>query len=87
MELIVGCSDRGELQKLERFLHRYQIIQVSDSISALAVELMEVYFLSHGLLIADAFVAATAVTLKIPLLSKNQRDYRFIQDLDLPKYP
>lgn len=87
MELIVGCRDREELRKLERFLKRYQVIEVSNAISALAVELMETYFLSHGLLIADALVAATAMTLKISLLSKNQRDYRFIQDLDLLPYP
>jgi predicted nucleic acid-binding protein len=87
MELIVGCRDREELQKLNRFLQRYQIIEVNKTISSLAAELMETYFLSHGLLIADAFVAATAIALNIPLLSKNQRDYRFVQDLNLPSYP
>jgi predicted nucleic acid-binding protein len=49
--------------------------------------LVEAYFLSHGLLIADAFVAATAIDLDIPLLTKNQRDYRFIQGLKLLPYP
>ena len=87
MELMVGCRDREELQKLKRFLQRYQIIAVSATISASAVELMETYFLSHGLLIADAFVAATAIALNIPLSSKNQRDYRFTQGLNLLAYP
>ena len=41
------------------------------------------YRLSHGLLTADSLIAATAITQGIPLLSKNQRDYRFIAGLNL----
>ena len=44
MELIVGCRDREELQKLNRFLRRYQTIEVNDSISGQAVKLVETYF-------------------------------------------
>lgn len=87
MELIVGCRDRTELQKLSRFLQHYQVVAVSEAISAVTVELMETYYLSHGLLTADAFIAATAIVLEIPLLSKNQRDYRFISNLVLLPYP
>jgi predicted nucleic acid-binding protein len=43
--------------------------------------------LSHGLLIADALIAATAVVLDAPLISKNQRDYQFIAGLNLLAYP
>jgi predicted nucleic acid-binding protein len=43
--------------------------------------------LSHGLLIADALIAATAMRLEQPLVSENQRDYRFIDSLDLLSYP
>lgn len=35
----------------------------------------------------DALVAATALTQGVPLVSKNQRDYRFIPDLQLLPYP
>jgi hypothetical protein len=48
---------------------------------------MTTYCLSHGLLIADALIAATAIALNLPLLSKNQRDYRFIEGLNLLSYP
>ena len=87
MELIVGCRNRGELQQLNDFLQRYQLIPLSEPISAQATKLMTAYYLSHGLLIADAVVAATAITLNVPLLSKNQRDYRFIAGLSLLPYP
>jgi len=39
------------------------------------------------LLIADAFIAATAIIYNLPLASKNQRDYRFIENLNLLSYP
>lgn len=51
------------------------------------VTLLQQYRLSHGLLIADALIAATATETGIPLISKNQRDYRFIEGLQLLPYP
>lgn len=87
MELTIGCRNRGELQQLNNFLQRYQRIPLSEPISTQAIGLMTAYYLSHRLLIADALIAATAITLNVPLLSKNQRDYRFIEGLSLLPYP
>ena len=87
MELIVGCCNKGELRTVERFLSRFQIIKISEAISDKAVELLQKYRLSHGLLIADALIAATAITLEQPLVTKNQRDYVFITELQLLPYP
>lgn len=87
MELIVGCRNPNELQTVERFLRRFEIIKLNESISDQDLDLLRSYRLSHGLLIADAFIAATAIVIDAPLLSKNQRDYRFIQELNLLPYP
>lgn len=87
MELIVGCRNKAELRTLEQFLRRFRILKINEAICDKAVELLEQYRLSHGLLIADAFIAATALSWDYPLASKNQRDYQFIADLDLLPYP
>lgn len=87
MELIVGCRNKGELRAVERFLSRFQIVKVSETISEKAVDLLQQYRLSHGLLIPDALIAATAITLQQPLVTKNQRDYVFIEALQLLSYP
>lgn len=87
MELIVGCRNKVELQALEQFLRRFQILKIDEVISDKAVELLRQYRLSHGLLIADALIAATALSWDCPLASKNQRDYRFIANLNLLPYP
>ena len=87
MELIVGCRNKTELQHLKKFLQDYELIAIDEFISQKSVELIMNYRLSHGLLIPDALIAATAITLDISLLSKNQKDYRFIPELNLLNYP
>lgn len=87
MELIVGCRSKKELQDLEKFLNRYQVLKISDRISDRAVDLVKQYFLSHGLLIADGLIAATALIHNEAFITKNQRDFRFIADLNLLSYP
>lgn len=79
MELMVGCRNKTELRHTERFLRRFQVIKLSEAISDIALELVRNYRLSHGLLIPDALIAATAIASNQPLISKNQRDYRFIK--------
>lgn len=87
MELIVGCRDKSEQQALDQFLERFTVLPISADVSQRAVALMRTYRLSHGLLIPDALIAATAIASGMPLVSKNQRDYRFMEDLDLQPYP
>jgi predicted nucleic acid-binding protein len=87
MELIVGCRNKKELKDLEKFLDRYQILKINGPISDRAVDLLSQYFLSHGLLIADGLIAATALVHNEALITKNQRDYRFIAGLTLLPYP
>jgi predicted nucleic acid-binding protein len=87
MELLVGCRNNHELQDLEYFLSRFQVISLNERISERSVDLLRRYRLSHGLLIPDALIAATALFFNIPFLTKNQRDYRFIEGLSLLPYP
>ena len=87
MELIMGCRNNVELQKLDSFLKSSHIIQINEAVSEKSVELLRNYRLSHGLLIADSLIAATALIMNVPLISKNQRDYKFIVGLQLLPYP
>lgn len=87
MELIVGARNKNELRVLERFFKRFTIVKVNQSISDTAVDLVRQYRLSHGLLIPDAFIAATALVINEPLATKNRRDYQFITGLTLSSYP
>ena len=88
MELIVGCRNKTELRKMEQFLQRFQVYPLTEQISGLATDLLGMYRLSHGLLIPDALIASTALSLDCDFITKNQRDYtlhghklRFLKEL------
>jgi predicted nucleic acid-binding protein len=87
MELIIGCRNKGELLLLNNFLKKFLVIKIDGEVSDRAVDLLNQYRLSHGLLIADALIAATVLVHDAQLASKNQRDYRFIEGLYLLDYP
>ncbi len=87
MELIVGCRDKIELRKLKNFLKHFQVLQITSQISENAAGLLEQYRLSHGLLIPDALIAATAIETGENFITKNQKDFRFIKGLKLLSYP
>ncbi len=87
LELLVGCRNKVELQKTDRLLERFQVIPLNEQVSNLATSLIRKYRLSHGLLLADALIAATALNLSCEFITKNQRDYRFVDGLDLLSYP
>ena len=87
MELLIGCRNKTELRNIDHFLQRFQVIRLNEMICDVALDLLRQYRLSHGLLIPDALIAATAIAMDLPLLTKNQSDYRFINGLQLLPYP
>jgi predicted nucleic acid-binding protein len=87
MELFVGCRNKTELRQVEKFLKRFIPLKLSERVSDTAIKLLRQYRLSHGLLIADSLIAATAIAFDVELITKNQRDYQFIVRLKLLSYP
>ena len=61
LELVVGCRNKREQREAQKLPTRFNLLHINDFISAQAKELVEKYFLSHGLLIPDALIAATAL--------------------------
>lgn len=87
MELLVGCRTKGEQRKLERFLGRFEEVKLNEAITDHALRLLRRFRLSHGLLIPDALIAATSLSMKQALATKNRRDYQFIPGLKFFPYP
>jgi predicted nucleic acid-binding protein len=81
MELLVGCRNKSELRKVQRFLRGTSVLHLDVAISDRAYRLMESFFLSHGLLIPDALIAATALEKGLTLFSKNVRHFQMIRAL------
>lgn len=86
LELMVGCENKADFKSLQKFLTDFEVIHLSKSISQKAVDLFDKYRLSHGVLIPDMLIASTALTLEIPVISKNRKDFRFIKGLKFVEY-
>lgn len=87
MELLVGCANKREQQRLEKFLASFELVHPVVGISEIAIDLVRQYRLSHNMKLADAMIAASALYCDCELASKNQKDYRYIPALKLLPYP
>jgi predicted nucleic acid-binding protein len=86
MEMIVGCRNKRELNALDGFLAHFNLVHLCPAISVKAVEVLRLYRSSHGLLIPDALIAATAILEAESLATKNRRHFEFIKNLKLAEY-
>ena len=83
LELKVGALNKRELKKINRILSKVKLVDIDQSILDLADLLVEKYSLSHGMKIYDAIIAATCLVYDLPLWTYNQKDFRFINGLEL----
>ena len=82
-ELFYGARDKAELSKIERHVTLCQCYGLNDAISALFIELMQSYSLSHKVSIPDMLIAATAISNDLKLYTLNTKDFKFIPELSL----
>jgi predicted nucleic acid-binding protein len=85
MELIIGCRDKAEVQKTEKFLANYDVLDVTPLISRKAYELIARFSKSHGMAIPDALIAATAMVENAVLVTSNVRHFSMIDGLRMEK--
>jgi predicted nucleic acid-binding protein len=76
-----GLKD-SERQEIEVLLAGFRMISVDDNIAEKYWMLLRRYE-SRGLRQADAIVAATAWQKRLPLLTRNQKHFRFISEIEL----
>ena len=85
MELVQGMRNARELKNLQSDLRLWQarLLPVSEAISNRALRLVEQFYLSHHLQLADALIAATALEHKLELVTSNTKHFRPIATLKL----
>jgi predicted nucleic acid-binding protein len=72
----------SERREVEALLGRFRILPVDDAIAGKYWTLVKKYD-SQGLRQADAIIAATAWQKGIPLLTRNQKHFRFIAEIEM----
>lgn len=82
-ELIQGSRNSRELTTALKLCTGLYEVVIDKKISAKAIELLEEFYLSNGLLFLDALVAATAIENKLTLVTGNLKHFRFIKELEI----
>jgi predicted nucleic acid-binding protein len=85
MEIYRGARNNREITLFKRFFLTSfaEVIAINENASKKAVELIEVYTLSHGLLLADGLIAAIVLLRGCRLVTGNGRHFAYIPDIDL----
>ncbi len=81
MELIQGCKNKTQLQKLQRNLAVFETVWLESGDSERALELFARHYLSHNAGLIDVLIGMTAVSLGVPLYTFNEKHYQFIPGL------
>lgn len=85
MELVQGCRNKAELKALQKAFQSDDrtVLPIETDISQRASHLVEQLALAHGLQMADALIAATALEHGLPLLTGNAKHFKAVPHLDV----
>lgn len=83
MELMVGAFNKREISLIKKAFSDFEILEITENISIKARMLIEQWTKSHGLLIPDAIIAATALEFGLPLYTSNISDFKYIPNIKL----
>jgi predicted nucleic acid-binding protein len=80
MELLQGAKNKQEQNAILKQLNAWgaNVLQINEQVSILASRLIKSFSLSHGITIADALIAASALDSKDVLLTANTKHFDFI---------
>lgn len=81
IECLQGSKSNQEKRIVKKVSDNYPLLPIAPKTSERAVELIDDYSNSHGLLLADALIAATALENDLTVLTYNGGDFKFIQNL------
>jgi len=81
IECLQGSKANQEKRIIEKYLMRFPLLPITPESSVRAIDLIRSYSNSHGLLIGDALIAATALENDLTIVTYNMDDFKFVQDL------
>lgn len=73
----------GEVEQIDMLLSLLETVDVTPEVARKAGNLLSQFRRSHGLTPMDAIIAATALILKVPLATRNVKDFSYIPGLEV----
>lgn len=86
-ELLIGAKNKKDQIKLDKTLRSFTSVAITQEISELAIMLIKKFTLSHGILILDAFIAATSLAHHYSLVTANIKHFQMIKELSIIPWP
>jgi predicted nucleic acid-binding protein len=83
MELLQGCQDKAEQQRVEQFCQAFALYWPTEADCGRALQDFAGYHLSHNLGLLDALIAHTAVGLNETLATFNVKHYGVVAGLKI----
>jgi predicted nucleic acid-binding protein len=83
MELVMGCRDHADLDRIQKFLNTFTIIWPEAPEFAQAYDLLIGHRLNSGLSIPDCLIAATALNRGARLYTFNLKHFQVVHGLDV----
>ena len=85
IELIQGSIKKKQRELIKTHLAKLPYYPLTPEASLQAIELIDKYSSSHGLFLADALIASTAIINDLTLITYNVKDFDFIKGLAIIK--
>ncbi len=82
-EFLLGSRDKEALFGNRKFVNKFPLLKMNESIDTISLSLCEAYVLSHRPSIPDMIIAATALHYSYKLYTLNKKDFQFIENLQL----
>lgn len=83
-ELFYGVQDSDEMEALDQFMLAFQVASIDDGLVKEGGLIRQKYHPSHGVGLADALIAATAIDRGAELITFNIRHYPMVEEVGLP---
>ena len=83
IESLQGQKSNDEKRKVKKFIDNFSLLHFTPSVSRRAIELIDRYSNTNGLLLADAQIAAACLEYDLTLVTYNGKDFQFIANLNL----
>lgn len=83
-ELFTGVREGRERQAIKAFLNAFEIVVVSAEIAELGGLYRRDFHKSHSVSLADALIAASAITRQATLVTLNKKHFPMVGDICVP---
>ncbi len=81
IEALQGSISSEQKREIKKLIDNFPLLVITPNISRQAISLIDTYSNSHGLLLADALIAGTAIENDLTLVTYNIKDFKFINGL------